>query len=394
MRFTARSIEALSTTKDREEFWEDNGRGLGIRVSRSGGKSWVFMYRFDGKPRRMTFGKFPQVSLADAHQKRADALKRLEEGVDPGAVHQGELSARRVAPTVAEFSVTYIEQYARPRKRSWEEDERILQKDVLPKIGRLKIEDVRRRDILNVLDSVSARGAPIAANRTLAVVRKMFNYALGRDVLQANPCQGIDAPARENARDRILTEEEIRTFWLGLDNAGMSAGSKLALKFQLITAQRKGEIVSAEWTEFDLPNRMWTIPAAKAKNRLAHRVPLSDMAMNLLEQIHRESEESQWLFPSPRGNKHVIDTSVDHALRGVRESLGIADITPHDLRRTAASFMTSLGVDRLVVSKILNHVESGITAVYDRHSYDNEKRAALDHWGRKLGEVLSVQVAE
>jgi integrase len=216
----------------------------------------------------------------------------------------------------------------------------------------------------------------------------MFNWAISRDLVEANPCTAVKMPAKENRKDRMLSDDEICIFWDKLNNASMSELTRLCLKFQLVTAQRKGEIIIAEWSEFDLTNGWWTIPSEKAKNKLSHRVPMSSLALQLLGQIKKLSDDSRWLFPSTKGNKPVLDTSIDHALHKNEAKFGIPPFTPHDLRRTAASHMTGLGVPRLTVSKILNHVESGITAVYDRHSYDQEKRKALYLWGDKLSKMV------
>ena len=135
-------------------------------------------------------------------------------------------------------------------------------------------------------------------------------------------------------------------------------------------------------------NGWWTIPSEKAKNNLSHRVPLSSLALQLLEQVKLLSGNSRWLFPSRQGDKPLLDTSIDHVLHKNEAKFAILPFTTHDLRRTAASHMTGMGVPRLTVSKILNHSESGIAAVYDRHSYDQEKRQALDLWGDKLSKIL------
>jgi integrase len=227
------------------------------------------------------------------------------------------------------------------------------------------------------------------ANRTLAVVRKMFNFAVGRDIVSVSPCLSVRAPAPEQQRDRVLTVDEICALWHALEGAKMmSEGSKLALKLQLATAQRKAEIVTAAWNEIDLTEKWWTIPPEKAKNKLPHRVPLSPLALELLQAAKNITGDSPWVFPSPQTDRHITPEAVDHALRrpGL-EALGFTFV-PHDLRRTAASHMTGMGISRLVVSKILNHVERGVTAVYDRHSYDREKRQALEAWALKLKAII------
>jgi integrase len=186
-----------------------------------------------------------------------------------------------------------------------------------------------------------------------------------------------------------LTTDEVQALWLGLEGAKMIAeGTKLALRLQLVTAQRKAEIVSAAWEEIDFTDKWWTIPPEKAKNKMAHRVPLSSLALELLQEAKNLAGDSPWVFPSPQTDRHITPEAVDHALRrpGL-EALGFTFV-PHDLRRTAASHMTSMGISRLVVSKILNHVERGVTAVYDRHSYDKEKRHALEAWAHKLKIIL------
>ena len=394
-KFTDKFVGALRPKAERYEVWESGG--FGIRVSPGHGTSnearrtWVWVYHFDARPRRMTLGTYPAMTLADAHVRLADARKLLRQGIDPGAKAVAENKAERLADTVAELADAYLEKWARPRKRSAAEDERILRKDVIPTWGRRKAKDITRRDVIALLDNIVERGSPIAANRTLAALRKMFNWALSRDIIPASPCVAVRAPAKERRRDRVLNADEIAAFWRALEDCDLlvSPPIRLALKFQLVSAQRKGEVINAQWSEFDLHEGVWTIPAEKTKNGMPHRVPLSPLASAVLDEIAANRNGSDWLFPSPRADAPIAGQSIDHATRKHREELGTGDATPHDLRRTAASHMTSIGISRLVVSKILNHAEPGITAVYDRHSYDREKRAALDIWGARLEEVIS-----
>lgn len=392
MRFTDKAIAALNPEAERYEKWE--GGGFGIRVTPRGVKSWIWMYRHHGKARRMTLGTYPVVGLADARLKLAKARKLLERGEDPGATLVMERRAEREAETVKELVDEYLEKWARPRKRSAYEDERILYKDVVPRWGRRKAKDIRRRDVITLLDSVVERGAPVQANRTLITIRRVYNWAITRDIVGANPCLGLQKPSAEKQRDRVLSADEVAALWCGLDRAGMSDTTRLALRFQLTTAQRKGEVINAEWTEIDLDEGVWTIPSEKVKNRRTHRVPLSSLALKLLEEIKTNASGSPWLFPSPRGNGPISPPSVDHAVRDNRDVMGVYDVTPHDLRRTAASHMTSMGIIRLTVSKILNHADSGVTAIYDRHSYDPEKRHALEAWGRRLEEITTGSAAK
>jgi integrase len=379
-------IKNLKAQDKRYTEWGE--RGLGVRVTPNGVKTFIFKYRFDGKVRWMTLGTYPELTLADAHEAHADAWKVLRQGVNPGAKAITERKEERDAPTMAALADEYLEKWAKPRKRSWREDARILQKDVLPAWGHRKAKDITRRNVIGLLDDIVDRGAGIMANRTLATIRKMFNFAVSRDIVAVSPCLAVSAPAPEQRRDRVLTTDEIRALWHGLAGAKMAEGTKFALKLQLVTAQRKVEIVSATWEEIDFTDKWWTIPPEKAKNKMAHRVPLSPLALELLQAAKNIVGDSPWIFPSPQTDRHITPEAVDHAIRrhGL-EHLGFT-FWVHDLRRSAASHMTGMGISRLVVSKILNHVERGITAVYDRHNYDKEKRQALEAWGRKLQAIV------
>jgi integrase len=391
MKLTDRQVKNLKAKTERYEVME--GNGFGIRVFPTGKKSWVFMCRFNGKLRRITFGSYPQMTVAEAHAAYGKALADLEKGIDVGANLVIANKENRNALTVSDLIQEYIEKWAKPNKRSWKEDSRILNKDVIVILGNKKAREVTKRDIIFLLDQVCQRGSPIAANRTLAVVRRMFNFAVERDILEFSPCYKVKAPAKENRCDRMLANDEIRIFWNGLGDANMFEISKIALQLQLVTAQRKAEIVSAEWDELDLKDNWWTIPAEKAKNGRLHRVPLSDLALQLLEKLKPLSNNSRWLFPSPKGDAHIAPTAIDHALRRNLEKFpDVKAFTPHDLRRTAASHMTALGISRLVVSKLLNHVENSVTAIYDRHSYDEEKRLALNAWSKKLATITTTTI--
>jgi integrase len=390
MRLTDPKVKSLKPKKSRYIVWEEGGTGLGVRVSPADRKSFIFMYRFDGKSRMLTIGPYPKVKLVSARLKVAQAKERLSQEIDPGQELIEAKEAVRGAHSIKALIDEYIEKWAKPRKRSWKEDERILRKDVQPVWGRKKAETIKRRDIVLLLDEIVDRGAPIQANRTLAVIRKMFNFALSRGILEQSPCVQIPAPAKENQRDRVLSENEIRSIWLSLDDAGMTKETQLALKLQLITGQRKGEIVGAEWRDIDLDNAWWTIPKEKAKNNLPHRVPLSPLALKLLKEIKDRPKGSSFLFPSPtKKESHITEPAIDRAIRNNRELFDIEHFVPHDLRRTVASQITAMGIPRLTVSKLLNHVESGITAVYDRHSYDKEKRTALNKWSKRLEQIVT-----
>ena len=393
MKFTDQGIKALKPANNRIDIRENGNPGFAIRVAPSGRKSWLYIYTIDGVKRRMTLGVYPSTSLTKARAAYAEAVDKVRNGHDPAAMKVASRRKEKQAETIEQLAAEYMEKWAKPRKRSWAEDQRMLDKDVLPAWKNRKARSIERRDIILLLDQIIERGAPQTAIRIHALLHKMFAFAVGRDIVPFNPCAGIPKPAKTNQRDRVLSDDEIRTHWAGIQNSTMSPGSKLAILLQLTTAQRKGEILGARWDEID--GDVWTIPAEKAKNGMAHRVPLSPQAQALLADIKAEAGDSPYLFPSRVTAGHVTAESVDHALRrylnGQNEPIRKGDagwFTPHDLRRTAATRMTEIGVSRLVVSKVLNHAESGVTAIYDRHGYDKEKRQALETWGRRLDAII------
>jgi integrase len=389
MRFTDRSVEALKPKEKRYVVWESNGKGLGIRV---GGqkKSWIFSYWNNCKKRWMTLGDYPQMSLADAHIAHGKAGKLLEQGIDPGNVEQHEKLLAKREPTMEALCQRYLEEYSKPNKRTWQEDERIINKDLIPEWGSQKVREITRKDIRELLATIKVeRNAPVAANRTLSLISKIFAFAVEEDIVAGSPCVGMKPPAIEKQRDRALSEKEIKAFWFGLDNARMFPLTKLVLKLMVITGQRKGEVMAAKWSHIDLDSGWWTIPSENSKNRLSHRVPLSSMALDILGELKAISGQSEWVFPSQTGKGHLTERAVNRALDRNAEVIGVADFHPHDLRRSMASHLTGMGIPRLTVSKLLNHVESGITAVYDRHGYDDEKRMALDAWSRKLEAIIN-----
>ncbi len=394
LNLTMRSIDAAKPPKTgRAELWDRNVRGLGFRVTSNGHKSWCLMYRVDGRLRRHTLGAYPAVSLAKARSKALKALAQVADGLDPAA----DKIARRQALTFRELANEYLEKHAKANKRSWKKDESILNRDVLPRIGDRKVPAVTKRDIIEILDRIAARGAPIASNRTFEVIRKIFNWAVSRGLAENSPCVGVTKLSKERTRERVLSNSELRKFWNGLEKGHISPEVRLQLKLQLVTAQRKGEVIGAGWGEFDLEAKVWTIPASRSKNGRAHRVPLTKTALQIIDKVKALGHAGEWLFPSPKGikakngsKKSISAAAVNRALMRSLHGMGLDNVTPHDLRRSAATYMAQAGVGRVVLAKVLNHVSAdrNVTAIYDRHGYDKEKRQALQIWERRLKEIL------
>jgi integrase len=391
-KLTAQFCKALKAPElGQRDYWDLIRPGLGLRVSQGGKRAWTVIYKTNGRMRRFTLGSFPTLSLADARQSAASALREVHLGNDPATAKR----EARAAETFGELAALYLERHAKVEKRSWPEDERIIDRELLPAWKFRKAGETRRADVIALLDGIVERGAPVMANRVKALVSKIFNFAIRRGIVEANPAHGVGSPGgAEHQRDRVLSEEEIRKVWKALESE--SPKTRAIFRMALLTAQRRSEITGMQWAELDLDSGWWTIPAERAKNGLAHRVPLSPEAVRILETVKRSikrkkktgAKDEPLVFRGGRIGRPLAN--LQKPMRRIKEASGV-DFRLHDLRRTAASLMTGIGISRLIVSKVLNHVERGITAVYDRHSYDAEKRAALLKWEQHLTAILNAK---
>jgi integrase len=232
------------------------------------------------------------------------------------------------------------------------------------------------------------------ANRTLGLLKQVFKFGVRKKIIDASPAVAVDKPAKENRRDRVLSEDEIKAFWAGLDNSTITNDVRIALRLCLVTGQRRGEVAGMRRSEID--GDRWTIPKERTKNAKAHRVPLSPIAKQLIKAASGED----YLFPSPRkkgsGSEPIPiqPRALTNAITKNRQHFKAERFSVHDLRRTAATRMAELGVTRFDIAKVLNHSDQAVTAVYDHYSYDAEKKKALLKWGRKLQEILDGKKAK
>ena len=372
---TARFVDSVKPVARRVEYFDRNANGLALRVSPSGAKSWVMLYRAQRRLRRWTIGTYPALSLADARLQARRGWRAVELGHDPARAKR----ATREADTIGELVARYVEEYAKPKKRSWKDDRRLLGKHILPVWRHRVVGEIRRRDVREVVQGVAQDGAPITANRLRARLHKLFGFAIEQELVETNPVTHVARPGVERRRDRVLSNDELRVLWQKLDAepTAVAAGFRL----RLLTAQRGGEVRDMRWVDLDLESGWWTIPASSSKNGLAHRVPLTGQTLRIFKDLQNAAEpDATYVLAGARGKRQLAEATA---------RLGLADFRGHDLRRTAASQMASAGVPRLVIAKILNHADTGVTAVYDRHSYDEEKRTALDAWDRRVGAIVT-----
>ena len=381
-------------------------RGFGVRVSYGGKKVFVVRYRVNRRLRRLTIGPYPALSLAEARRQARMVMGDVAHGDDPAQDKQEQ----REAETFRGLAKAYLE-IAEKRHRSWKEEKRIIDKDLLPDLGFRLLADIRRRDVRELVEAIARkRKAPVMANRTLGVLSRMFNFALDREWIEASPAARIPEPGEERSRDRVLSDDELRDLWTSLESlakqtesadgdedaqndgdkrARITPATAQAFQVQLLTAQRPGEVRTMRWSDVDLENGWWSIPGAVAKNGKPHRVPLTKTAVDILKlRLAAGGEGAIFVFENRRGVGSV-------AHRGKKAASILCKSLPfefraHDLRRTAATRMAEAGVPRDHIAKVLNHVEGGpaATRVYDRYDYDSEKRQALERWARGLTAII------
>jgi len=381
---TLKIEKAPPPSSGRSELWDSQTRGLGIRITPSGTKTWVMMYRLDGKQRRLTLGRYPDLSLADARAEAAKHLTTIAKGTDPVELLEIQKRGRieKRSNRLDHVSEEFIARYAKPKNRSWKETQRILNREVIPHWGKRLVADITRRDVITLIDDIFDR-APFMANRTLSAIRRFFNWCVERDMLALNPAAGIKPPAVEKSRDRVLSDEEVKVFWTACDALGWPFGP--AFKLMLVTGQRRYEVAGMRWDDLDTESALWTLSRVQTKSDRLHEVPLSSLALEIIESLPRTGE---YVFTT-NGKTHISGFS--KAKRKFDEASKLTDWRLHDLRRTVASGMARIGVAPHVIEKVLNHGGgqiSGVAAIYNRHGYANEKSGALDAWSETLAQIM------
>ena len=385
-------------------------RGLILTVFPNGRRQFSVRYVFAGKHRRVTLGEYGRsgMTLAKARDAAGQMRTRILAGQDPAA--ERPAAKQKPTETVGALAEDFMTKYSTKFKRSHAEDQRILDRDILPFWKDKSVKELTRKDVRVLVERVAKR-APVMANNVLALVSKLLNFAVDGDWIDANPAARMKKPTPTPERDRVLTHDEIRKLWRCLSNLPAtdqkpapgrkrSAGKEddplcpvsrwlaAAFKMRLLSAQRGGEVCRMRWQDIDLETRWWTIPAEHSKNGEPHRVALTADAIDLICSLQPEKERGLYVF-SRDGSAAAADRA-RKAGSALARVLGF-DFRGHDLRRTAATNMAEAGITRPIISRVLNHVDAGprATRIYDRYSYDAEKRMAMETWERRLRAILA-----
>lgn len=394
-------------------------------VGKNPDKYFSIRYTVDGKRREEGLGwaskgwtaKKANKVLADLGEAARTGVgdKTLKAKRDREEREERERNAKeRREITVAKLVDEYIERHAKRNKKSWKEDQRALDFDVIPVMGDLLAKDITRQDAANFLEGIVQRGAPVQACNVLEKCRKMFNLAVKWGYVEYNPFAGQERPAPRPERDRVLSDEEIRTLWTALEpeKAGISMSEEMRRAFKLIivTGQRPGEVIGLHRREIE--GRWWTIPKERSKNKKPHRVYLTDTALELVGEV------KGFIFPSPKKEhidvnamalslrRNILGTGDGKKVKGLAgrkkhqakkklenpspvNRVGIDHFTPHDLRRTVLTGLAKLKVQYEVRERIVNHSLGKLERTYNLHDYDDEKALAMRKWENRLKVIVS-----
>ena len=410
--FTDRALKGLAIPPKPKQFdhFDSKVRGLGLRVSYGGRKSFFSMYvNSAGKRQRVSLGEYGRLedgklSLSNARTRARAEIGDVAHGKDPAA----DARASRAAPLVRTLATDFAAvQYKRGRK-SADQQERILIRDVLPAIGGMKARDVRRADIKALLSEITDRPAPVLANRVHEIVRAMFNYGIEEEDygLETNPADRLGKHRNpEQGRDRWLSLDEIRDYWTALDGEAPAAAA--ALRLCLLLGQRQANILGMRVDQLALEDRLWIIPSATTKTARTYKVPLSTAAVEIIKariaDLDRERHPDRrragpdagpvtWLFPGKGGKKPIDPNLTGNAHRSTCKRAGITGYTPHDSRHTFATHQEQMGVPRLVWDSIMGHVQGTMADLYSGHDFAEQRLDAMERWADRIAATMSENV--
>ncbi len=389
-RLTAAAVEKLKAPEGKgAEIFDAAFPGLSLRITPKGVKSFSLMTRVVGKQRRFSLGRWPQTGLKEARQRAEDLLEEIAIGGDPGS------ERRSGAAPVNDFAAV-VEQWLeldQKKNKSYRDTKSLFEKRINPKFHGKTIQEITKRDINDLLDPIYAKGTVTAARRIHSALHRLFTWASGRGVLQINVMANLPKHGKENPRDRVLSDDELARVWHASFLMGYPFGS--IIRLLILTGARRREISMMTWPEFDEANNRILIDGSRIKNGKQRNIPLSELARREVDLIGPVAN-CDYVFTTNGSAHSCIGGVQKRALdRLVATMTSDGQLSPeenplahwriHDLRRTVATGMQRLGQRQEVTEAVLGHISgsrSGILGVYQQHDWAEEKRAALEAWGR------------
>lgn len=387
IKFTVKKIESLQSEDKRYEVSEINGHGFRLRISPKNHKTFIYRYRLGLSSKVLTYGAYPILSLAEAHKMHAEAVLKVKEGIDPAELKKTKLNSERKAETITTLVSEYITHYAKQNKITWQDDQRFLEKDVIPVWGNRKIKDITHRDVVDLLDGVLDRGGP-TRQRLASIITMMFKTAVTRGYLEKSPVNQLASTASK-PRERFLDDHEIKVVWEKSMEIGAMPAARYGLRLLLLTLQRRGEFNKALWCNVDFEGRLWKIPRFDTKNKIYNDVYLCDLALDQFKCLKENSVGSPYVMTSlHKGKIKKYNANSFSNISKNYNCFGLPHWTLHDLRRTACSKMLALGALPHVVERILNHKQPPLIEIYHRYDYAKERGEAFKLWGEWLENLV------
>lgn len=403
---TMTDIQIRAWIKAKEHF-EQRGDGDGLYLCYRESYAipvWKFRYRLGGKQRIMNIGSYRTLSLAEARRTVKELAAKVALGHDVAGEKQDtkrealrKIEENKNAWTVAKLADEYFERMILGRWKHPNIVRSRIENDIKPRIGKMRVDEVKPLHIDELLQAIVKRGAPTIANDVLRWVKRMFDFAVKRHIVDYNPASAFDpsdAGGSEEARDRWLSREEIIALFKAMrEKAGtFTIENHYAVRLLLLLGVRKEELIAAPWSEFDLDAGIWHLPAERTKTSAAIDIPLPLLAIETFRELERLAGGAKYVFPAvkmqlrmlPHRSLDTINAAMSQHVKPLLRSEGIPNFTIHDLRRTCRSHLAALGVEPHVAEKVLNHKLRGVEGIYDRHDYFDERKAALNEWARLL----------
>ncbi|CAN0624356.1 DUF4102 domain-containing protein [Burkholderia multivorans] len=370
-----------------------DGDGLVLEVMPSGSKIWRYRYSLHGKRQPLaTIGPYPEIGIAAARERARRYSEIVASGVSPVADAKRDRGATEGLTMVREFGEHWIaEQLADKSSEYQRTTKRALEKDVYPAIGNKPLADVTPGDVLAICDRIKKRDAPKMALHTRNVIKRMYEYAIARQLALTNPASAIVARfiATQESRDRVLDPDEIGRVLRAVYASGIRRALKLAIHLLVLTMVRKSELIEARWSEFDLDAGIWRIPGERMKKDREHWVYLAPQAVAMFRELHDNRTSDEYVFPTVRGaDKPIGKSTLNQAIRAL--DMEVQHFVLHDFRRTASTHLHEMGCASDAIEKALAHTIKGIKGVYNRAEYADERRRILALWA----EFVDAQIDE
>jgi len=382
----------------RDVYYDAIVPGLALRVTDAGHKSFVLVARFPIHPKNMTrraIGNYGAISLDTARERARLWLQWIERGIDPVVenARQAAAAQHKQVNTFAAVATDFLDRHGRTLKKQGEA-RRIIEREFVRRWGARPAADITPQDVSIAIRAIVSRGAPYQAHNAFGYLRRLYSWAIGTQEygLTSSPVERLspkDLIGRREPRERTLTDAELRSVWQAADQMGYPYGP--VFRLLILTGQREREVADMSWSEIDVRDRLWTIPASRMKGGAAHEVPLSPATMSLLDTLPRFTA-GDFVFTTTAGAKPINGFS--KAKVRIDRLSGVTGWKIHDLRRSMRTHLSALPVQDMVRELVIAHAKPGLHRVYDQHAYQAEKRQCLELWERRLLSIVQPPIAD